>query len=216
MTLRHTQRAAVHGQRFTLVELLTVMVIMAILLAVTVPVIIKVTSGSSVEAASRMVGAQLRLARQEAIVRRKSVAVLFPTVDLSSTEKTGYAAFRSCVLKAGSYEFDSWVPNTVWSYAPVGAVIAEADMDGGTGASAPPDLVDDDGASKVWVSTVPGFASDVRAVVFRPSGKLATPQRTVTVVEGAAAGSTWTHKNDANWVNVDLNQYTGRVTFVRP
>ena len=104
MRLRNTNPTAVRSVPFTLVELLTVMLIVGILLAVTVPAIVRLSSGSSVEAASRMVGSQLRLARQEAITKRKNDAVLLQPVvitepvlrDLCAPEKHQNLVVKFC------------------------------------------------------------------------------------------------------------------------
>ncbi len=221
MRLRNTNPTAVRSIPFTLVELLTVMLIVGILMAVTVPALIKVTSGSSVEAASRMIGSQLRLARQEAISKRKTIALLFPTVNPTTGEATAYVGFRPCIVTRATsgtadYVWQEWVPNATWSFTPVGAVAAEVDQDGApvTGVPSPP--VDD---TITAVGSVPDFAADMRAVVFKPSGQIAgSLQRYVTLVEGAMAPGAAAPliKNSKNWIDINVNQYTGRVTYKRP
>ena len=231
MTRRNPISTAVQRVPFTLIELLTVMVIAAILLAVTVPVIVKITSGSSVEAGARMVGAQLRLARQEAITKRKYVAVLFPTVN-SGTDAVAWVGFRPCIVinDSGIWRFDKWVENVPWSYVPTGAVMAEADDDFTSGTPPQPDLLDGTTTTVSPPNPVPtpnpfGFTGAVRAVVFRPAGRLASgTQRGVTLVEGAIVPGTSSFdpanpanvRNRSNWINIKVNQFTGRVSFGRP
>ena len=173
MRLRNTKPTTVRSVPFTLIELLTVMLIVGILLAVTVPVLVKITSGSSVEAASRMVGSQLRLARQEAISKRKTVAVLFPTVNSDGGNATAYVAFRPCIVTratsgTANYVWQEWVTNAAWSFAPIGAVVAEVDGDGAPVAGVPSPPVDD---APITVGSVPDYTDDVRAVVFKASGQ---------------------------------------------
>ena len=221
MRLRNTKPTTVRSVPFTLIELLTVMLIVGILLAVTVPVLVKITSGSSVEAASRMIGSQLRLARQEAISKRKTIAVLFPTVNSSTGDATAYVGFRPCIVTRATsgtpdYVWQEWVPNAAWSFAPVGAVIAEVDQDGtpATGVPSPP--VDN---TFTTVGSVPGFAADTRAIVFKSSGQVGgSLQRIVTLVEGAlpTGAAAPLIKNGKNWIDITVNQYTGRVTYQRP
>ncbi|NLF18750.1 MAG: hypothetical protein GX595_16075 [Lentisphaerae bacterium] len=219
MRLRHSQPAAPAGRPFTLIELLTVMLIAGIMLAITVPVVVKITSGSSVEAASRMIGAQLRLARQEAIVKRRRVAILFPANEaVGVPEEARFLGFRACYVDDND-EWTAWVENTVWTYVPVGAVIAEVDDDNGiqwTG-SAPQQPRDD--TTKIVKNVDGTMANESRAVIFRPTGRVGL-QFSVSIVEGAVipSGGTATvqAKNRDNWIDVRANQYTGRVSFVRP
>ena len=214
-----TQRAG----NFTLVELLVVMVIVIMLMAATIPAVMKLSSSSGVEAGARMVGAQLRLARQEAITRRRFVAVVFPTTNTTGGDTVAYTAFRPCYVRStgGSFVFDEWVPNVDWTFCPVGAVIAEVDLDGPSTGS-PPDFADGT-ISQVDDSSPSnpdfGFSSSVRAVVFRPAGRLAAfGNRNVTLVEGAMpmGATTPTIKQPKNWINIQVNQFTGRVTYERP
>lgn len=219
MRLWHTQRAAVRRLPFTLIELLTVMLIVGILLAVTVPVVVKITSGSSVEAAARMVGSQLRLARQEAITRRKAIAVLFPSATAMGVPvEAKFQGFRACYVDSAN-AWTGWVENTAWTYLPVGAVVAEVDSDNdvqwNTG-STPNQPIDN---TVTLVTNVGGTAANTsRAVVFRPTGRLPSEQRAVSVVEGVPLqnGTGVQPKNKLNWIDVRANQYTGRVTFIRP
>jgi len=208
---------------FTLVELLTVMVIVAVLMAVAIPTMLKITSGSSVEAASRMIGAQLRLARQEAITKRKYVAVLFPTVASTDGDEVAYVGFRPCYIEnqTGTYVFDGWVSNVSWHFASVGALVREVDADQPSGGS-PPDFTDNTFTTVINSSPADPdftFSQPVRAIVFRPSGRLADAgERNVTIVEGAMpeGAASPMIKQASNWINIEVNQYTGRVRFQRP
>lgn len=221
MRLRNTNPTAVRSVPFTLIELLTVMLIVGVLLAVTVPVIVKITSGSSVEAASRMVGAQLRLARQEAITKRKTIAVLLPSgTAVGVPAEAKFQGFRACYVDSGDV-WQAWVPNAAWAYVPVGAVIAEADDDNGIDwdpNATTPTAQPTDGT----VTTVTGIDGDAakvsRAIVFKASGRLESGQRSVSITEGVAVngGADIQAKNKSNWIDIRANQYTGRVTFVRP
>ncbi|MBN2449054.1 MAG: hypothetical protein JXR77_01615 [Lentisphaeria bacterium] len=214
---RHRGTQVSIRRRFTLVELLVVMVIVVLLMAVAIPTILKVTSSSGVEAGSRMVGSQLRLARQEAITQRKHVAILFPTLNSSGGDTVAFTGFRPCfvVNDSGTYRFDKWVPNVPWNFVPVGTVIIEADQDGPTAANPDPDLSD---GAITTIADVAGFANPVRAVVFRPAGRLVSLQRDVTLVEGALTPGAASPivRNPENWINLEINQFTGRVRFLRP
>jgi type II secretory pathway pseudopilin PulG len=197
------------------VELLTVMIIMMIVMTIALPAFRRLTGGTGVEAAARMVGAQLRLARQEAIAQRKRIAILFPAAgQVTDPPDVGYQAFRACIVDR-SNAFQSWVENTSWQYVPTGTVIAEVDDDHTGGIDDPPS----DGGGTL-VSGVPEDtgAVGVRAVVFMPTGKLVGERRYATVVEGTvpANGGAVLVKNRANYIHAVVDQYTGRISFEYP
>jgi prepilin-type N-terminal cleavage/methylation domain-containing protein len=64
---------------FTLVELLLVVVLMGVLMALAVPRFSAMRDGASVRAAMADLGADFSMARQSAITRRSSVAVVLDT-----------------------------------------------------------------------------------------------------------------------------------------
>ena len=191
--------------RFTLVELLAVMVIMVIIMGIAIPAFDKLTLGTGVDAAARMVGSQLRLTRQHAITKRKIVGLLLPRSEITSPGNVSYAAFRACEVDSTG-AFVEWIQDAKWEYLPTGTIIAEADQDSGIDAAGP----DDD--SPTLVSGVPDSSGDVRAVVFRPTGRIMGLQKIVTIAEGVYQGGPQL-KNDANILNITVDQYTGRVSF---
>jgi len=192
---------------FSLVELLVVMAIMAILMAVVVPAF--KSFGGGVSGASRMVGSQLRLARQYAIAHRKRIAVLMPGLNQGPAENR-YVAFRACQVDNQSPpNFIAWITGTKWEFLPTGSVIAEADQD--SGMQSPPN----DGTSTL-VTGVDGFSAGVscRAVVFKPTGATAGgAQRFVTVANGFVSNGSLTIKNAQDYVDIKVDQYTGRVSY---
>lgn len=228
--------AGVTGRAFTLVELLTVMVIMGVLLGIAIPAFEKLTVGTGVDAAARMVGAQMRLARDFAISHRQRVAIIMPQ-NLGALSGTGYAytCFRPAIVsRSGSdYVFDRWVENTNWSFLPAGTSIMEADDDigiadgGGNYQADPKDnnytVVDDVPLDPLASSTV----DDVRAVIFAPAGRvLNTAPAWVTVGDSVytSAGS-WTVRNPANdtynkscanQMSIVADGYTGRAIQKTP
>lgn len=224
---------------FTLVELLAVVVIMLIVLGISGPALTKVFMGSSVDSSARMVGAQLRLARQYAITQRKHIAVVFPSANGPwNDDDKKYQAMRPCEVDA-SENFLTWVPNTKWTYLPQGAVIYAIDDN-----SAASLVGSGDRSQKIKASSLTPYEStasardydyvsatggDCRAIIFRPSGGLQLNgngmNRYLYILEGASTGANVPllrnrDKDDqdyvANWVEIEIKQYTGRVGFSRP
>ena len=55
---------------------------------------------------------------------------------------------------------------------------------------------------------------NVRAIVFKPTGKMAvTLNRYVAVSESTYSGTNLTATNPKNWIDVTIDQFTGRVTY---
>lgn len=208
---------SVHARRrdagFTLIELMAVMVILVIVMAIALPTFSRLTTGMGVEAGARMVGGQLRLARQCAISSRKNVALLMPSNGEMIEPELSYTALRTCEVTGGPLpRFVMWLPNTKWEYLPLGAVVAEADDD--ENMSAPPA---DGQYSKVIpdAANAIGAASGrtVRAVVFRKTGCTIAPTRMyVTIAEGVVVGGALTIKNADNTMDLSVNQFTGQVS----
>ena len=82
---------------FTLAELLAVVIIMAILTAVSLPSIIGMSRGASMRSAAAQVRSDLALARQTAITRRDNVGVYFPTINNSAAVISNYA-YRAYII----------------------------------------------------------------------------------------------------------------------
>jgi len=202
------------GRRFTLVELMAVMVVIVIVVAITLPAFNRLTTGIGVEAGARMVGGNLRLARQYAISLRKDVALLMPSSGELTEAEFAYSALRVCEVTGGtSTQFVAWIENTKWEYLPLGAVIAEADADRDT--SDPP-------ADGQYSQVIPDAANEigaasgrtVRAVLFRKTGRMnATTRRYVTIAEGAVVGGSMKLKNKENAMDLAVDLFTGRVSY---
>src|SRR4051812_30804218 len=85
----------------TQIELIVVMIICAVLSALALPRLVQLRNASSVRAAMTDLGAAFATARQAAITRRSTVAVVFDTTSGVVTLRSGGAVLGRRMLGAG-------------------------------------------------------------------------------------------------------------------
>jgi type II secretory pathway pseudopilin PulG len=226
---------------FTLVEVLAVMGLMAILLFMALPAFEKIAKGNGVEIAARTLSGKLGAARGYAINNRQYVAVLMPTDDLPDTYL--YRSYKLCVVSKTSssvttgtspnkitvttFMFERWLPSENWGFLPTGAAINHIGITDSATKLSPHSL---GSSSNNWAASTareevdgvklydikPSYAVDnVRAIVFKPNGKLAGAgeSRYVAVSESTYSGTILATTNQKNWIDITIDQYTGRVTY---
>ena len=107
-----------HG--FTLVELISVLVILAILLSIALPALTNLSKANAMNAAAREVSNTLSLARQYAITHRTTTRVVFPcsltTLNSMAPPYTSYA------VAAYGASANAWTYVTKWEQLPTGSV----------------------------------------------------------------------------------------------
>ncbi len=225
-----------HGRRawFTLIELMVVIVIMALVLAITIPTFHSLMSGSRVQTAVRELGLQVQSARHQAIATARHVALIMPGPATPGVpEEKLYTCHRlAYVTYDGTrFQFDGWLENSQWEYLPSGTTIMEADGDLGIQDSTDfQKLPQDDRYSKVnnvdLVSLGGGSTvDDVRALIFAPGGKVKGDTQFLTVGEASRVGGMWVivrpderpkNRSCSDQVTLQVNRFTGNVTFLRP
>ena len=217
---------------FTLVEILAVMGLMAILLFIALPSFEKLAKGSGVEMAARNFSGKLGAARGYAVNNRQYVAVLIPDVNLPNDYL--FRSYKLCVVSSTYdaspapppyvFTFVRWIPSESWGFLPTGAAInhisgvVHSGAADGTGTFANTTPYPFERVRDVKLQEIPGYASvpgSVRAIVFKPNGKLwgASGPRYVAISESTYSGTGLIHTNPKNWIDITIDQYTGRVTY---
>ena len=205
---------------FTLIEIIVVMGIMAVLMTVAMPAFSSIMKGAGIDGAARNICQILKLARTYAINNREYTAVLVPNANLSDTYHN--RSYRVCIVKrsgtAGSYtyKFKRWISGENWSFLPTGTVIFDIETSQVTseanafGAAAGIGFVDceDVGA---------GDKETLTGIIFRPNGKPVVKNSKniyIGIGEGVSSGGDLTNTNpDGAPSNIEIDQYTGRITY---
>ncbi len=119
---------------FTLIELLVVMLLMGFLITLMLPGFNRMISGNKVDQMASNLKLALEQAQSHAITSRRYVALVLPSnsSDSSWTDEEkrhclgGYR--MAYVRNSGStstWEFQKWVPDSVWKNAPDGAMLVK-------------------------------------------------------------------------------------------
>ncbi|HCE44839.1 MAG TPA: hypothetical protein DET40_14965 [Lentisphaeria bacterium] len=219
---------------FTLVELLVVIAIMGILMFIGLPAFEKLAKGSGVELGSRNLTSKIGQARGYAITKREFVAVLMPTAATTPKLPNDYIfkSYKLCVVSSiytagtpNNFTFKSWIPSENWSFLQTGNAIndisstAHAVGSDSDWATALLDVVNDVSLKEFNnppTATTYNAVDNVRAIVFKPTGKMVVSgNRHVAVSESTynGTGATLTNTNKKNWIDVIIDQFTGRVTY---
>ena len=123
-----------------------------------------------------------------------------------------------------TFTFKRWIPSEKWEFTPTGTAInhiisGTAHISTSDSNSWPAALACEEvsGVSLKELSpssTTYDSVDTVRAIVFKPTGKMAvTLNRYVAVSESTYNGATLTATNPKNWIDITIDQFTGRVTY---
>ena len=213
-------------RNFTLVEILAVMALMAILLFIARPSFEKLVKGGGVSIAARNLTGKLGVARGYAINNRQYVALLMPDANLPNDYL--FRSYKLCVVtphtgSTSDFDFSKWIPSENWGFLPTGTAIkhintvphsGSADNTGTFLPSVAHEQVDGVKLSEISSPTY-NSVDNIRAIVFRPNGKIAgaSGQRYVAVSEATYNGTTLLSTNPKDWIDITIDQYTGRVNY---
>ena len=134
-----------------------------------------------------------------------------------------------------TFTFKNWLPSEKWDFLPNGTVINHIKKDtrhdlgslSDSWVPSPfpsPDTTLFEVVNSVYLkeldpntatsSTTYNTVSNVRAIVFKPTGKMAvTGNRYIAVSESTYNGAALIATNPKNWLDITIDQFTGRVTY---
>ncbi|HUI08251.1 MAG TPA: prepilin-type N-terminal cleavage/methylation domain-containing protein [Verrucomicrobiae bacterium] len=217
---------------FTLIEMLTVLVIIGILLGAALPAVTHLMKSSGLNVATREVANTLSLARQLAITQRVYARVVFPYSKTGSQPDMWYRTY-AVMTNNDSTATLTWKYVSKWEYLPVGVVFLNPNPIGilplpaGTGAL-------DDAASLKWEALLPfpdtnlGDNGTLCYIEFNPTG-VATPLTADSITPSAlvltegftsagvpTATSRTITNTLANYSTITVDALVGRIQVTRP
>ena len=187
----------IHSEGFTLVEMLTVLVIMGIIMGIGIPAVTNLMKSSGLSAATRQVHNTLSFARQYAITQRVYARVVFPyNTSQSNMLYQTYAVM--CRNAAGAWQYAS-----KWESLPIGVVFLNRALAGGTGYGGLNDAnsLKDDG--------------QLAYIEFTPTGA-ASQASTFMIAEGFMTSGAPNRPNTNNYATLTVDNVVGRIKVARP
>lgn len=229
-----------HLKAFTLVELLTVIAIVAVITALAIPSLRSFQS-TALQTAARQLSNTLQLARQYAINSRTQVRVCLAVENTSGTTLRDDLVCRAYTVCRRTNDANGnlagWIPLDDWTFLPEGVVLSEHNTSGYSTITLPDPptignsgtrILNSSGGSPEWryfnnTSTltvfVPGSPESwyVSTVLFEPTGAasgISANAAGIRLVAGSVlqAGSRTLLVTDTNnWVFIEYDSYGGRV-----
>lgn len=195
---------------YTLIEIMTVIVIAAILFGIGIPAFTTMIQGSNMTVAIRQLSAKISAARAYAVTNRCRVAVLLPNVveNSSGTKKDDccFSAYRVCVVDS-SNNFQEWIEDENWKTLPKGILREPVTL---TEGSLPNVTVDTEVIGGITSASTP-------ALIFKTDGKMDHASATISLRQGryVNGSSIYTERNDTGKIishPIEVNRYSGKVT----
>ena len=192
---------------YTLIEIMTVIVIAAILFGIGIPAFTTMIQGSNMTIAIRQLSAKIAAARAFAVTNATTdtrVAVLL--VETGVKDEYCYSAYRVCVVDS-SNAFLEWIEDENWKTLPKGVLRVILSSDGATE------------TVSINATDIGGTASTtVKALIFKKDGQLTqTSSPSIRLSQGRYVGGNLVfteRSNDGNIINhpITVNPYSGKVT----
>jgi prepilin-type N-terminal cleavage/methylation domain-containing protein len=191
-----------HRNAFTLIEVLTVTIIVGILLAVGIPSMNSLIKSGGLTSATRQVANSLGLARQYAITRRTTTRVVFPYQAAATTSMW----FQSYSVVASNRSLQAWQYVGRWEFLPAGTTFRNTGVGSVTTLSASLLPFPANGSSTVTMAYIE----------FNPTGA-ATQDGALTISEGYADNAgVPVYTSSANISTLSVDSLVGRIKVARP
>lgn len=196
--------------KFSLIELISVVAIVVIIMAITLPAFLTMTKGQAVELAAREIGSKLKAVRSYAITNRKYTALVFVTNQTVLSQNYPYKSYRSCIVNSSNV-FLSWVPDEKWEFFPTGTIIQDISItavgyNGGTFGGAT-DI------TTVADTIVFSSSQTLKSIIFKPTGDVVGSDAYLVIGEGDYTGGVVNRHNTSNSAIIKVDKYTGRISY---
>ena len=203
---------------YTLIEIMTVIVIATILFGIGIPAFNTMIRGSNMTISIRQLSAKIQAARAYAVTNRCRVAVLLVEDESGVKDEYKFSAYRVCRIYTSSYTFLDWIEDEDWKTLPKGVLHTALPSDAPAIASLPVDS----GVKVLGLTAAPdpGF----KAIVFDDRGQLVA-DNSITInfrlgryVSGSTTPVYTERDSDGKIINhpIEITKYTGKVKVKDP
>jgi len=186
---------------YTLVEIMTVIVIAAILFGIGIPAFTTMIQGSNMTVSIRQLSAKMQAARAYAVTNRCKVAVLMVTTGVK--EDYCYSAYRVCVVD-DSNNWQEWIEDESWKTLPKGVI-----------RNASNGVTNTVSVGNVNASEIGGTGSSYPALIFDSKGQLTGNSSVITLRQGRYVSSQAVY-TDPTSHQLTVNRYSGKVSVSVP
>ena len=201
---------------FTLIEMLTVLVIIGLMLGIGIPAVTNLMKSSGLNSATRQVSNALNWARQYAITHRTKTRVVFPC-NVTGITYTNLAPWHQSYAVVEIGTTINYLSK--WERLPVGTVFMDANNNASVGSPPSVDILGPP-ASLPFPSTNSGSSATLPYIEFTPTGA-ASQAGAFTITEGLMNGGTVMpiSKTSTSLVNaavITVDSIIGRIKVTRP